>query len=83
MLTQGIATYDQDETDVLGDDNTNAQRFDQMLDTRDEHDMSEVRSNFQQQMAAPLQKPSLNYNTTHIRRFISRLSSLSGRPSTE
>ena len=62
--TQGIATYDQDETDILGNDNTNAQRFDQMLDTRDEHDMSEVRSNFQQQMAAPPPEtvPQLQYN---------------------
>lgn len=64
VQTQGIAAYDQDELDVLGDDNTSAQRFDQMLDTRDEHDMSEVRSNFQQQMAAPPPEtvPQLQYN---------------------
>lgn len=64
VQTQGIADYKQDETDLLGDDNTSAQRFDQMLDTRDERDMSEVRTNFQQQMAVPPPEvvPQLQYN---------------------
>ncbi|MBH2007668.1 PrgI family protein [Candidatus Saccharibacteria bacterium] len=64
VQTQGIADYSQDETDFLGDDNTSAQRFDQMLDTRDERDLSQVRTNFQQQMAAPPPEivPQLQYN---------------------
>lgn len=52
---QGITDYEDDDTNIDMLDNTaaNAQRFDQMLDTRDERDMSTLRSNFQQQMASP------------------------------
>ena len=66
--TQGVAAYQQsdsdDDSDLLGDSNASAQRFDQMLDTRDEQGMSTVRSNFQQQMASPPPQsiPQLQYN---------------------
>lgn len=68
--TQGIATYqqtvdDQDDSDLLGDTNASAQRFDQMLDTRDERGLSEVRSSFQQYATAdppPTDMPQLQYN---------------------
>lgn len=54
---QGVANYSEENTyddiDVLDDQNTNAQRFDQMLDTRDEQDLTTIRTTFQQQMAAP------------------------------
>lgn len=42
-----------DDVDVLDEQSSNAQRFDQMLDSRDERDLSSLRSNFQQQMSAP------------------------------
>lgn len=65
--TQGVAAYQSgssQDDDLLGDGNADAQRFDQMLDSRDEQGMSTVRSNFQQQMAAPppIDVPQLQYN---------------------
>lgn len=64
---QGVAphtarsTYDDD---MLDDSNLNSQRFDQMLDTRDQQGIATLRSNFQQQMAAPppAAPPQLQYN---------------------
>lgn len=66
VQTQGVAAYSQadDDTDLLGNGSASAQRFDQMLDTRDQQDISQVRSSFQQQMAAPppTDMPQLQYD---------------------
>lgn len=68
--TQGVATVQDDtissayDNDMLDDTNVEAQRFDQMLDNRDQQDMSTLRNNFQQQMSAPppQEVPQLQYN---------------------
>lgn len=50
--------------DILDDTTVEAQKIDQILDTRDEQGMEQVRTNFQQQMAAPPPEtvPQLQYN---------------------
>lgn len=60
VSTQGLASLPQtqDDSDLLGNDNAEAQRFNQMLDTRDEQGMSQLRSNFQQGMSAPPPPPT-------------------------
>ncbi len=59
VATQGMSSMpQQDDSDLLGSDNVEAQRLDQLLDTRDERGMSELRNNFQQQMAAPAPQPT-------------------------
>lgn len=69
VSTQGLSpSYQQpaedDDSDLLGDANASAQRFDQMLDSRDEQGMSQLRSTFQQQMSAPPPNttPQLQYD---------------------
>lgn len=64
VAQQGVATYGDEDDDLLGQGSASAQRFDQMLDTRDEQDMSSLRSNFQQQMASPPPEevPQLHYD---------------------
>ncbi|HCH34581.1 MAG: hypothetical protein UY35_C0016G0003 [Candidatus Saccharibacteria bacterium GW2011_GWC2_48_9] len=65
VSTQGVSSLSQDDdSDLLGNDNAQAQRLNQMLDTRDEHDMSQLRSSFQQQMASPppQEMPHLEFN---------------------
>lgn len=68
--TQGVAAVQDGvsgsayDNDMLDDTNIEAQRFDQMLDNRDQQDMSTLRNNFQQQMSAPppQEVPQLQYN---------------------
>lgn len=66
VSTHGISPQDGStyDNDMLDDSNTEAQRFDQMLGSRDQQDMDSVRSSFQQQMAAPppVEVPQLQYN---------------------
>lgn len=64
VAQQGVAAYNDEDDDLLGEGNANAQRFDQMLDTRDEQGISTLRSTFQQQMASPPPKetPALHYD---------------------
>lgn len=64
VAQQGVSNYDDEDDDLLGQGNANAQRFDQMLDNRDEQDMSSIRTNFQQQMASPppQEVPQLHYD---------------------
>ncbi len=58
---QGVADYSEgsvtqgnsSDVDLLDEQSHEAQRFNQMLDTRDERDMSSLRTTFQQQMSAP------------------------------
>ncbi len=67
---QGIATAEPEtaaityDNDMLDDTNTEVQRFDQMLNARDQQEMSTLRNNFQQQIAAPppVAIPQLQYN---------------------
>lgn len=68
--TQGVTTQDPSastatyDDDMLNDTNVEAQRFDQMLDNRDQQDMSTLRNNFQQQMSGPppQEVPQLQYD---------------------
>ena len=64
VAQQGVAAYDDEEEDVLGQGSASAQRFDQMLDTRDEQGMASLRTNFQEQMASPPPEevPQLHYD---------------------
>lgn len=67
---QGVTTTDSEnvetiyENDMLDATNLEAQRFGQMLDARDQQELSTIRSNFQQQIAAPppAEPPQLHYN---------------------
>lgn len=57
---QGVADYagEADDSDLLGNDNASAQRFDQMLDNREQAGLDQARNSFQQQMAAPPPTPA-------------------------
>lgn len=56
---QGVAEYSEEysnnfnDVDLLDEQSHEAQRFEQMLDSRDEQDLSTIRTTFQQQMAGP------------------------------
>lgn len=57
--TQGVANYaqEEDDSDLLGEDNASAHRFDQMLDNQEQSTLSQARDAFQQQMAQPAPTP--------------------------
>lgn len=68
---QGVVEYSEEypsnnpsDIDLLDEQSHEAQRFDQMLDSRDEQDMSTIRTTFQQQMAGPPPDtvPQLHYD---------------------